>query len=198
MKRRWWISAALFGVVITGIALWQESRLREPEHEGRPLGYWVSELRLTVPQRAGSKAGELRYSDIHAIQNKEDKLIIGPKEYVDSSDIPAKAIRSVGTNALPFLLKQLQREPTKAQRILGGLLVKAGLMSPNSGWVSRRFGEGMQSLTAIRLLGTNAAIMLPGFQALTNSRHSDVRMAGELIVRGFSTNPPRSWFNPPL
>jgi hypothetical protein len=98
-RRRVFVVSALCILLAIGlVALWP--REREPEYNGKPLSVWLAlyadhPTNWTFAQIGG-----------HMTMSKFQRL-----PGVPSPDEAAEAIRKIGTNALPFLLKWINYEP---------------------------------------------------------------------------------------
>jgi len=102
----------------------------------------------------------------------------------DTTREAQEAIRHIGTNALPFLLKWIQYKPlpwTKAlNRITGGLIGKYDLLSDHKNAI-----RAEQAMEAFRALGPGACAAIPQLLRLMNdpSRSWSAGRAASAIVR---------------
>ena len=97
MKSRFWFSLFVGLALICGLGF-LALREREPRYQGRALSEWLAELRVTSPSS----------ESIAAAENAE------------------KAVRAIGKEAIPFLMKMFRAEDsTLEQQLLGALGLQA-------------------------------------------------------------------------
>lgn len=120
----------------------------------------------------------------------------GPTDYHLSSEEPAEAIRLIGTNGIPYLLKELQRTDSRLEQMIAKIAPKVGF-SPHKPMLATAEGKRAQALTALRILGTNALVAIPELTRMTNHSVATIRYSSHLILSGLSATPPTNWFTPP-
>jgi len=93
------IALGLLLIGLVGSIVWQVMRLREPAYAGRSLSAWLTEYdrQLNSTRRRG------------------------PHAPAPSTD-PEKAIRAIGTNAIPFLLERLRAHDSRLAARLGAVV----------------------------------------------------------------------------
>jgi len=133
----------------------------EPYSDGRPLGFWLRRLPLTLPAAAGDYV-ERRIRPTNS----------------DADEKTYCAIRRIGTNALPYLLNRIGAEDPGwiaawkeafFQRIL-----------PDADSVR------WQAVTAVGILGTNASCMLRQLEALRNGQNISAACAASVAILEFN------------
>jgi len=136
--------------VVAVVALF--SREREPRYQGRTLSQWHT---LLDSLSARSLAGE------H----------VSPAQAEEA----AQAIRRIGTNALPLLLKQLQRETSPLRNTLYNLVWKLLPASISESWAVRSLftgGHDFDAASTFRILGSTAAPAVPELTSLMYSTNN--------------------------
>jgi hypothetical protein len=130
----------------------------EPRYKGRSLSWWLRAYSDSSPAEAAS----------------EDFPKLTEIEH---------AIRAIGTNALPFLLKWIQKEPPSWHRAAHNKLpdsitevAPAKLLIDGPG-----YEKATQAVVAFGVLGTNAAPAIPKLVALMTTTTSP-RIAGRAII----------------
>jgi len=148
VKRRWVISlAAVVVAAIMVIAFWPGAR--EPEYQGKKLSEWLE------PYAAAATT--------------PDSIL--------KSDSDVQAVRHIGTNALPFLVKWIREETPLWQRSLPALTRKAATaISGNS--VVRSIvddpgvSHGAAACAAFWVLGPEAGSAVPELSRIANNANA--------------------------
>jgi HEAT repeat protein len=101
------IAMALCAIVVAALLVWR--REHEPEYKGKRLSEWVSLNARRTMTYAPLPPG----TNVHAAWRPSPKA----GAFVDTGDDPEEALRHLGTNALPWLIRavQYQRPPWKAR-----------------------------------------------------------------------------------
>src|SRR5688572_904820 len=175
-------------VVMASWVYWGAWR-SEPEYQGRPLSFWVSELPLTVVLH--DSEGDVTFKDSTALGICGVRF--GPEIYPISSPLPEEAIAEIGRNAVPFLLAELQATDSRFARLMERVGDKFSLEPPKA-LLPDAAVRHAQALTAFRILGTNGAAALPELRRMTNSEQASVRYAARLILEGLDDEERGRWF----
>jgi HEAT repeat protein len=141
--------------------IWQLLPAREPEYQGKGLSEWLEEY-------SGSIVGGA----------------FVPNQNADLREEAAKAIRQIGTNALPFLLKMAatQRAPPAKQFVLSHypasnkLAARVLSLPVVFRWAGKsRFGP-MNAFVGFKILGRQASPAIPALiQELRTSNNRDAQ-----------------------
>jgi len=135
MRRKWKIGLVLTGVAVAFGAFWLWPS-QEPGYEGKPLGQWLDE---------GMKLATTPYATSQAVERV------------------VKAIQAIGTNAIPFLLRDMERK--EDPRWLWSVKMRAHklkLIDETHYWSWRL----NRSVWGFQALGTNGAPALERLLAL--------------------------------
>ena len=135
MKRRKLITIAvtlgLFLAIASGLLVSSIRDLHQPSYGGKTLGEWLANRWVT---------------------NSASGYII----YGQTSKESDEAIRKIGTNGIPTLLRMIEANDSAFKMRLGSLLARKRLITyRDSGWLR---GDAMHAFT---VLGTNAASAVP-------------------------------------
>src|SRR5437016_5420191 len=135
------------------MGLYLAKREREPEYNGKSLTEWL----LLYERSPGAESDPRSYYDPAALQAAEH------------------AVRQIGTNALPWLLKWIQCEPSSTgwrdklavviDKLPGGLNDTSFVSSALRDRSDLREAVAFE---AFRILGTNACSMAPELTRLMN------------------------------
>jgi hypothetical protein len=98
------IAIAVVLVILTGVFAWQRLRLREPIYQGRSLSKWLAAYRL------------------HGVAGVETWQVRLEQQEAD------EAVRHVGTNALPMLLRMLRAQDSALESRFAGLATRQHLI----------------------------------------------------------------------
>lgn len=143
-------------LVVAGVVVYL-SRPKEPEHAGRTLSSWIDQYRL--------------YSQTHSV---EALMKYRPK-VVEAE----KAIRSIGTNGIPVLLKKLKAPDAPYKTSLNNFLDRQSL-------IGFRFTEAQQERSradyGFEVLGAAGAPAIPRLQELAASTNLQVRNTAVYIL----------------
>lgn len=133
--------------------------VNEPEYQGRYLSEWLSDPRVSEP-------------DV---------------EFADKTGL--EAVRTIGTNGLPYYLDWLQYEPGPLRLSLVPQLPRWVLrINTASNWTNPpAIWRAHYGYRGIQILGTNAASAIPGLAVLlnqTNKPYTSQRALGALCFIG--------------
>jgi hypothetical protein len=135
--RKWLIAGALLLTFNLSVALFLTSGTRQPTYEGKKLFMWLDEL------------AALDYSKRWDSQTKQ-----------------AQAVHAIGTNALPWLLKELQAHGNRFEWQLNRLLAKQTLIKYRFPDVNARLSRATLGFQGLGELGQPA---IPGLLKLVES-----------------------------
>ena len=166
-------------VAVVGVCVYLRESWNEPEYQGRPLSFWVSELHLTIMLHDSN--GMVTFKDSSALGICG--LSFSPEEYRDKPRVPEEAIAAFGTNALPFLLGEVQATDSRFARFVERMGDRYAWEPPRALLPNATVRQA-QALTAFRILGTNAAVVLAEVRRMTNSDKAAVQYAAKLILEG--------------
>jgi hypothetical protein len=125
-QRRWLVLGALLTVVLVGV-IFLALRQREPTYNGKELSKWLNEL---------AALDHSKRWDVHTEQ--------------------AQAVRAIGTNALPWLLTELQADGSRWEYELNQLLAKQSLVKYRFPDVNARLTRATLGFHALGELGQPA------------------------------------------
>lgn len=161
-KRLVIISISFLAAVILAALLWP--REREPEYEGIPLSGWL-------------EAQERERAAFHSIPQKSSPNVQYPSALGFKSD---SAIRHIGTNALPFLVRRIQYKPPFWRRCLFASMRYWPKRLVESRWTGRLYEKDAKAqedaesaMFAFALLGSTAKPALPELRRLAKSNDPD-------------------------
>lgn len=176
-RRRWILIAAIFATVLASVSFVLLRRPGEPSHNGRNLSDWVDDISPTVLTRPGPTA--IYWSvprqviirgqpAIVGVQNTGIPMFVsgpfGPSlRYPTQHIAAAEAIREIGTNAVPHLLRMIySRNPP--------WVTKLATVWRKQKWVRLPFKTAIEkqerALPALRELGP--AVVWTWVEILTN------------------------------
>lgn len=180
------------GVILCAVVLlfWAAMPPDVPMYESRSLEYWVKELPLTVPTKSPDRLG---YAEMNSIT--VDTFTFGALDREETVHA-LKAFRETGTNAVPYLLRELQQTDNWGKSLGRKIFKKLNRSTPR--FLQPAKPRQYQALTAMRLLGTNIAEYRPQLEKLARISDGDIRAAASLLLQGLSTNSPHRWTRPPL
>jgi|SRR5688572_6776537 len=180
-KRFRFSKTKVFAIVCAGALLvWFALPSSVPTYESRSLNYWVKELPLTIPQSIGDNVAFMETTSITV-----DGFRFGALD-PEETRYAYKAFHAVGTNALPFLLRELQQTDGYGKPFVRTLFKKLGHSTPRAFQPAKP--KRYQAVTAMRLLGTNLTMVRPALEKLSSSKDKDTRMIGTLLLQSLSTN----------
>ena len=170
MRRKWkiWLVLAVTAVALGAIWLWPS---QEPAYEGKRLSQWLDEGMRLAPYDA--------YSTNQSVRR-----------------VVVKAVQAIGTNAIPFLLREMERTESPWLQSAKTRAYKMKMMDQTHFWSWRL----NRSVWGFQALGTNAAPALKrlltlydGDSLVTGSAQAAVAALGpcavpELEKRLHSTN----------
>jgi len=145
MGKKFRIVLAIFFVACLGVLIWQAQRQQEPVYHGKPLSFWLE----------GYDIGN--YNHTHPKGPS-------PPTYDEAND----AIRQIGTNAIPNLLRMLQQPDSKLKTTIIGLLEKQHLIKSPFGYASRNF----KAYHSFVVLGSRASNAVPRLIEIFDRDHS--------------------------
>ena len=173
-RRRWVIAGAVLTLVIVVFLLWPGDP--EPEYEGKKLSQWV-----TINGWNAATFGNTLYMAL---------------SFEPTASQPAPvAIRAIGTNALPFLLKWIQYEPPRwrmrlmqlASRLPAGIQSSRFVMWAVS---SKREMLAENAIDAFRILGPQSAEAIPELGRLMKEKLTSAPLVSFRATRALhSMNP---------
>jgi len=161
----------LSGIVLMGgFLLYRFSESSGPYYHNRPLRFWVQELPISAPVDPVTPSRFYRSRHDGPADGR------GP----ESGDLASVAIRSLGTNALPFLVSWLAM-PNRNWR--DTVLTWAEAL--NISTIVARGNDAIRwkVVTAFQILGTNASGALPRLELLCNNQDLAVSSAAKLAVQ---------------
>jgi len=138
MRRKWKIWFVLAGVAVAFGAIWLWPS-GEPVYEGKRLSEWLDE---------GMRLAPHPYVTNHAVEHV------------------VKSIQTIGTNAIPFLVRDLQRQESRWVKRVKDLAGRLKLMDESHG----RSWRLERSVWGFEALGTNAAPALERLLALLDDK----------------------------
>ena len=138
MRKRAQIALAVVAVAIVSVVVWQVCRQREPVYQGKRLSVWLDDY--------------FRIKEVRADATYESGEV---------------AIREVGNNALPTLLKMARARDSKFKRKVAELIFRKsrGSIRLHNDWEAHR-----KAILGFTILGPTAASCVP---SLVNSLTSD-------------------------
>ncbi len=142
-KGRFVISAVLMAAALAGFA-WLVLRPHEPVYQGKPLSFWLQE----------------------AYQS-------GNHQVESANTTAEKAIRELGTNAVPYLIKLAGTRYSPPRMLLGALAREPDLVFLH---LPQQEYKIEMSIWAFRLLGPQAKPAVPALIHLLNEGNSWTRM----------------------
>jgi HEAT repeat protein len=145
MRKRVRITLAVLLVALVGLVVWQVLREPEPVYQGKGLRTWLRECR--------------------------ESGYIGLEEQVEAPPLARHAVRTIGTNAIPFLLKMLGK---KDSSVVAGLvafwnrhLVSLPLWLRHPPWyVNQAAFVNSEGALGFEFLGRDAEPAVPALIAL--------------------------------
>jgi hypothetical protein len=162
-----WVSSAI--VVIAAVVFWPRSQ--GPVYSGKRLTYWLDRLPMTDPHN-----DNLRFPPPNRFRTLEET---NGREGLDAmSEEALQVVRSVGTNALPFLVKRLRGAVAPQVLYLRTRALELRLISPKQmGIISPASAEPRryQALTGIIELREQAALAVPDLQRMLRDSNPKVR-----------------------
>jgi len=174
-------SAPLFAAIL----LLRLARPPEPCYADQPLSYWIRQLPCTIPN-----------GDLASWKEVPRMKYMGQLYGSPPASNAAVAVRAIGTNALPYLLRSMGQSDSESKRRVTGVMRVRGMQIPSM----VQFSDPMrwQAITAFRILGTNALPAVESLHTLESDPASSVQMAAILVVQPLTTNANASWFQPVL
>src|SRR5213593_2801126 len=152
MRRKWkiWLVLAVTAVALGAIWLWPS---QEPAYEGKRLSQWLDE--------------GMELADDPSSTNPSVRRVV-------------KAIQTIGTNAIPFLLRDMERKEPPYWLIMAKwrAAYKLKLIEKNHLWTWRL----NRSVWGFRALGTNGAPALVRLLALYDGDSAVVGSAQNALV----------------
>ena len=152
-------------LLFVGLALiWRGARRSQPsdagKYLGKPLGYWIDRLPVTIPLRAGN---QWSYATSDMMDLSGSQKAASGRGVRDSG---IAAVRDAGTNGLPLLVYRIGgTDPPWKVRLADWMSRnKVGRFAPPLQTKRRE-----QAITAFMILGTNA---LPAVAALKQQKDS--------------------------
>jgi HEAT repeat protein len=145
MGKRVYIALALFTVALVGVIVWQAGQQREPVYQGKPLSEWLKTY------------AKLRHGGDHppALMKLEWKA--------------DEAVRQIGSNAIPTLLRLLKAKDSPLKLMLVGLAKRQHIIKieflPADRWNQAGFG-------GFEVLETNAQSAVPALIGIVNQNIS--------------------------
>src|SRR4051812_1270696 len=155
-----WISISLICLTIVLTSTFVV--LRRHEGNGNSVGFWMAQLPVTFPTKVSN--GEVGY--VEARQYTMNGFTYGMQPNADQLAAEA-AIKTAGTNALPYLIAELGCQDSRTKIWALAVIQKCGWSPP--AFLKPKDGYRFQALTALRLLGTNVAPVLPELRWLRRS-----------------------------
>jgi HEAT repeat protein len=155
MRKRVYLLIAATLLAAFALGIWEATRQVEPVYMGKPLSRWLAE----VPDGWG-----------HPLEGRLD-----PEE----RPAAANAVRAMGTNALPALIKMMEAQDWSPKRRLEWVAFTLGLIKlPTT--TTRAERQNVRALFGFCALGTNANPALPALMDLLVRRgdsHTAVALA---------------------
>jgi len=171
MRKRVALALPILLVSIAGTLGWRGLREREPVYEGKPLSAWLEQYYDALENPEGPMTGRTTVVGVTA-----DGL--GGEESAKQAEA---ALRAIGTNALPVLLKMAKAHDSAFKRkliVLSYRFEQAGrvreLFFPHFPHDSEDVLHGMAAL-GFYTLGNAAKPAQPALTRLLGERHADVR-----------------------
>jgi hypothetical protein len=183
------LSIFVFGLtaVIAGLAWFFVQGQKEPEYNGRPLSYWLNELPRRDPILSADIKAMLAPT-LPAGTTVSFSFPTGPityfgKVYGSSNSLELKAaaaIRSLGTNCIPFLLQKFRAYDVQPKRFVMEHLnkMRRGQWLPGKSHDPSRW----QAITAFELLGTNAAPAIPEIRVLSTNSNRVISTSAKIVL----------------
>jgi peptidoglycan/xylan/chitin deacetylase (PgdA/CDA1 family) len=167
-KRRRIVLVIVAGAVVA-VAAWFTFRSREPEHQGKPLSWWLQQTR-----------------DLYVIP--ENAAFPTSAEMASRKQRIATALRQMGTNALPHLVRRLTQveQPSPLRRLIEWINDHQSVLrlhTPESPDWSTYAAE------AFHLLGPDAAPAIPALAPLLHSESTCPVATEALMVIGPNSLP---------
>ena len=136
---RWSCLTLLIGLALLMANVWASSRPSGPEHGGRALSQWLE-----------------IYTDYSSTSSGSP-----------STEEAAKAVRNIGTNAIPYLLGWIRYEQPAWRRWVGDIIPK--LPMSLSHWLSdRSLFKAWGAVAGFEILGVESKSAIPGLTLLIN------------------------------
>jgi hypothetical protein len=141
--RRWLVPLACLAVGVA-VAWWLLRDAAEPVHEGKPIGFWVDEY----------------YRNWH-------------EPYIDSADRTRReraerAIRQIGSNAVPFAVKLARERPSRLKPKLLRILPFV-TQQLRRRWNFQEWEKPFQSLLIFQIIGSDGKDAVPDLIQLTST-----------------------------
>jgi len=184
-----WKSATVL-ILCAIVLFWLAGPSDVPVYESRSLEYWLKELPLTMPVEVNGAPSYLEMNSMTV-----DTFTFGALDREETKHA-VKAFRATGTNALPFLLRELQQSDGWGKPLARKVFKKLKRQTPRVFQPAKP--RQYQAVTAMRLLGTNISIVRPQLEKLAKNGDGETRSAAVLLLQGISTNAPRRWSTPSL
>ena len=170
MKKRRRIAFVGLVAILLAVATWFALRPREPEYQGKMLSTWLKQTGAWV-----------------AVSSEESSFLTQPEFEARKQEV-ATALRNMGTNALPHLVRRLSQdqEPSALRKAIVWLnesqkVVKVRLPGVPP-WE-------MYASEAFRLLGTNAEPAIPELAKLLQQERTSLIAADCLFSIGPASLP---------
>ena len=154
MPKRIYIALACLFIIVAGFLLWEGLHEREPTYKGLPLSEW-----LAPPVYTGS----LKYMDLHARTDEADK-----------------AVRQIGSNAVPVLIRMLRaKDSAFADRLrnLAGHFMRIPYISAYE-WNQR-------AMHGFAVLGAQAESAVPALIDIANQDGSPMARCNAMVALGY-------------
>jgi hypothetical protein len=161
MNRKRWSVLIVIGVMAIG-SLFLLRHRNEPQYQGKPLSYWIDRVREEL------------------IQSHKTHTRVNSRIAEDFKD----AVRSTGSNAVPYLMKELGRTPSILQKLTPSFFVERGWIDKNYDFVDRNIAA-----VGFFALGTNGLSALPELGVLLKDPEDAAHVASILPSLGESTYP---------
>ena len=162
-------------VLMGGFLLYCFAESSGPYYNNRPLRFWVQELPISAP------VDPLTPSRFYRRRHDGPADGRGP----ESGDLASVAIRSLGTNAVPFLVSWLAMPDSNWRDTV---LTWAEAINISTIVVRGNDAIRWKVVTAFQILGTNASVALPRLELLCNNHDVAVSSAAKLAVQRIRTN----------
>jgi hypothetical protein len=150
-----------------------------PSYKGKPLGYWLNQLPMTVLYSDGGVSQIFGgYATAQEADAERERLARVVPE-------AQKAVDTLGTNCLHTLVARLASTDSSAKLLLQSWTVRLHLLDPRRIVPADRRRE--QALTALLRLGGRAKPVVPDLLLLTKSDSAQIRAAALYALRSVVT-----------
>lgn len=184
-RRRFWVTVAL-ALVLTGALVWRQSGPGEPEYDGRTLTEWLYPTEPDFEWIPNDLYGHIHDEFLAQLESGEPWTSPkAPAEIASPDGSPQRgALRSMGTNAFPWLLDWMASRPRPTERLREFVHRKFALPLFHPGGLSPVERRHVAAFDGFAELGALAEPALPALSNLLNQPNPDLPLAWAIARTG--------------